>query len=100
MSTAHPSIPFRANIRKTTFRPAFPPLMRLQRWVRGQKLPIFSGYGMKHNELAAQIARQATLSDGGDFAIVFAAMGVKNDVAQYFCKAFEDANTGAAWSCS
>lgn len=36
--------------------------------VRGQKLPIFSGYGMKHNELAAQIARQATLSDGGDFA--------------------------------
>ena len=63
--------------------------------VRGQKLPIFSGYGMKHNELAAQIARQATLSDGGDFAIVFAAMGVKNDVAQYFRKAFEDANTGS-----
>lgn len=61
--------------------------------VRGQKLPIFSGYGMKHNELAAQIAKQATLSDGGDFAIVFAAMGVKNDVAQYFRKAFEDANS-------
>lgn len=59
--------------------------------VRGQKLPIFSGYGMKHNELAAQIARQASISDGEDFAIVFAAMGVKNDVAEYFRRQFEDA---------
>lgn len=59
--------------------------------VRGQKLPIFSGYGMKHNELAAQIVRQATVSDGEPFAIVFAAMGVKNDVAHYFKKQFEDA---------
>ncbi len=59
--------------------------------VRGQKLPIFSGYGMKHNELAAQIARQAEISgDGKDFAIVFAAMGVKNDVAEYFKKQFEE----------
>lgn len=60
--------------------------------VRGQKLPIFSGYGMKHNELAAQIVKQATISDNDDFAIVFAAMGVKNDVAQYFRAQFEDAN--------
>lgn len=60
--------------------------------VRGQKLPIFSGYGMKHNELAAQIAKQSTISDDGNFAIVFAAMGVKNDVAQYFRSQFEDAN--------
>lgn len=60
--------------------------------VRGQKLPIFSGYGMKHNELAAQIVKQATISDNDDFAIVFAAMGVKNDVAQYFRSQFEDAN--------
>ena len=54
--------------------------------IRGQKLPIFSGSGMKHNELAAQIVRQAKISDeeGGDFAIVFAAMGVTNDVADYF----------------
>ncbi|MBQ8758361.1 MAG: V-type ATP synthase subunit B [Clostridia bacterium] len=62
--------------------------------VRGQKLPIFSGYGMKHNELASQIAKQATISDGEDFAIVFAAMGVKNDVAQYFRNQFDDANVG------
>ena len=62
--------------------------------VRGQKLPIFSGYGMKHNELASQIAQQATVSDGEEFAIVFAAMGVKNDVAQYFRNQFDDANVG------
>ncbi|MCI1955998.1 MAG: V-type ATP synthase subunit B [Oscillospiraceae bacterium] len=60
--------------------------------IRGQKLPIFSGSGMKHNELAAQIARQAKISDteGGNFAIVFAAMGVKNDVADYFRRSFEE----------
>ena len=60
--------------------------------IRGQKLPIFSGSGMKHNELAAQIVRQAKISDenGGDFAIVFAAMGVTNDVADYFRRSFEE----------
>ena len=57
--------------------------------IRGQKLPIFSGSGMKHNELAVQIVKQADVSDGEDFAIVFAAMGVKND---YFKKSFEAAN--------
>ena len=59
--------------------------------IRGQKLPIFSGYGMKHNELAVQIVRQAKIADdeGADFAIVFAAMGVKNDVADYFKRSFE-----------
>ena len=60
--------------------------------IRGQKLPIFSGSGMKHNELAVQIVKQANVSDGSDFAIVFAAMGVKNDVADYFKKSFEEAN--------
>lgn len=60
--------------------------------IRGQKLPIFSGSGMKHNELAVQIVKQANIADGEDFAIVFAAMGVKNDVAEYFRKSFEDAN--------
>ena len=60
--------------------------------IRGQKLPIFSGSGMQHNELAVQIVRQSTLSDGNDFAVVFAAMGVKNDVAQYFRTSFEEAN--------
>ncbi|MBQ7219093.1 MAG: V-type ATP synthase subunit B [Ruminococcus sp.] len=60
--------------------------------IRGQKLPIFSGSGMKHNELAVQIVRQAQISgaDENNFGIVFAAMGVKNDVAQYFRKSFED----------
>ncbi|MCR4593486.1 MAG: V-type ATP synthase subunit B [Clostridiales bacterium] len=60
--------------------------------IRGQKLPIFSGSGMKHNELAVQIVRQSTLADSDDFAIVFAAMGVKNDVAQYFHSSFLSAN--------
>ncbi len=60
--------------------------------IRGQKLPIFSGSGMKHNELAVQLVRQSTISDNGDFAIVFAAMGVKNDVAMYFKNSFRDAN--------
>ena len=60
--------------------------------IRGQKLPIFSGSGMKHNELAVQIVRQASIADDNDFAIVFAAMGVKNDVAEYFRKSFEEAD--------
>lgn len=60
--------------------------------IRGQKLPIFSGSGMKHNELAVQIVRQASISDSENFAIVFAAMGVKNDVADYFRRSFEKAN--------
>lgn len=61
--------------------------------IRGQKLPIFSGAGMKHNEMAAQIVRQAKIaSQKGEeekFAVVFAAMGVKNDVADYFRRSFE-----------
>ena len=59
--------------------------------IRGQKLPIFSGSGMKHNELAVQIARQAKISDEGEkFCIIFAAMGVKNDVAEYFRRSFDE----------
>jgi len=60
--------------------------------IRGQKLPIFSGSGMKHNELAVQLVRQASLADDADFAVVFAAMGVKNDVAEYFTQSFINAN--------
>ena len=60
--------------------------------IRGQKLPIFSGSGMKHNELAAQIVRQARVpNQDGEFAIVFAAMGVKNDTADFFRRSFEEA---------
>jgi len=59
--------------------------------IRGQKLPIFSGNGLPHNELAAQIARQAKIRGSGtEFAVVFAAMGVKHDVAQFFTRSFEE----------
>lgn len=62
--------------------------------IRGQKLPVFSGNGLPHDILAVQIARQAQLSaeaaDKDNFAIIFAAMGVKNDVAAYFRKSFEE----------
>jgi V/A-type H+-transporting ATPase subunit B len=66
--------------------------------LRGQKLPLFSGAGMPHDQLAAQIVRQATLgkvagaapSEAEEFAIVFAAMGVKNDVADYFRRSFTE----------
>jgi V/A-type H+-transporting ATPase subunit B len=58
--------------------------------VRGQKLPIFSGNGLPHNRMAAQIARQAKLlSEEVEFSIVFAAMGVKYDVARFFIDSFE-----------
>ena len=61
--------------------------------IRGQKLPIFSGSGMQHNKLAVQIVRQANIAEtsGQKFGIVFAAMGVKNDVADYFRRSFEEA---------
>ncbi len=60
--------------------------------IRGQKLPIFSGSGLSHNKLAVQIVRQAKIAEnsGQDFAVVFAAMGVKNDVADYFRRSFEE----------
>ncbi len=61
--------------------------------IRGQKLPVFSGNGLPHDQLAVQIVNQAQLSvensQDDDFAIVFAAMGVKNDVAQFFRDSFE-----------
>ncbi len=62
--------------------------------IRGQKLPIFSGAGLPHNELAAQIVRQAKIqSKEGDnnFSIVFAAIGVKHDEAFFFEEAFKKA---------
>ena len=64
--------------------------------VRGQKLPIFSGSGLPHERLAAQIVRQATLPDEegptrrSPFAVVMAAMGVKNDIAQFFQRDLQD----------
>ncbi len=59
--------------------------------VRGQKLPIFSGAGMPHNRLAAQIARQATVvGEGEEFAVVFAALGVQHGEAAFFKKTLEE----------
>lgn len=59
--------------------------------VRGQKLPIFSGSGLPHNELAAQIALQARIAEKEEtFAVVFAALGVSRDTAAYFQKQFEN----------
>jgi len=62
--------------------------------VRGQKLPIFSGAGLPHNDIALQIARQAkVLGKGEEFSVVFAAMGITSEEAQYFMQDFE--KTGA-----
>lgn len=62
--------------------------------VRGQKLPIFSGSGLPHNQLAAQIARQARVLDGeSNFAVVFAAIGITFEESEYFVQEFR--RTGA-----
>ena len=59
--------------------------------IRGQKLPIFSGNGLPHNKLAAQIIRQAKLKGSDeDFVMVFAGMGIKYDVSQFFKHTFEE----------
>jgi len=62
--------------------------------VRGQKLPIFSGAGLPHNQLAVQIARQAKVRGSGEkFAVVFAAVGITHEEASFFIRDFE--KTGA-----
>ena len=62
--------------------------------VRGQKLPIFSGSGLPHNEIALQIARQAkVVGQKEGFVVIFAAMGITNEEAEYFMRDFEQ--TGA-----
>jgi V/A-type H+-transporting ATPase subunit B len=60
--------------------------------VRGQKLPVFSGSGLPHNKLAAQIVRQATIigEQNMQFAVVFGAMGIKHDDAEVFRQSFEE----------
>ena len=59
--------------------------------IRGQKLPIFSGNGLPHNHLAAQIIRQAKILNSDEqFVMVFAGMGIKYDQAQFFIKSFEE----------
>lgn len=62
--------------------------------IRGQKLPIFSGNGLPHNELAAQIVKNAKISSKNNeqFAIVFAAIGVRHDDADFFIKSFQESD--------
>lgn len=65
--------------------------------IRGQKLPIFSGNGLPHDQLAAQIVEQASLGEnsGEEFGIVFAAMGLKYDVADFFRRRFEESGVSS-----
>ena len=65
--------------------------------IRGQKLPIFSGNGLPHDRLAAQIVEQASLGEDSkeEFGIVFAAMGVKYDVAEFFKRTFEESGASS-----
>ena len=60
--------------------------------IRGQKLPIFSGNGLPHDRLAAQIVKQASLGDktSDELVVIFAAMGVKYDVAEFFRRTFNE----------
>ncbi len=58
--------------------------------IRGQKLPIFSGSGLPHNEIAAQIVNQARISTKEEFVVVFAAMGIRADEAEFFQRKFEE----------
>ncbi len=68
--------------------------------VRGQKLPIFSGSGIPHNRLAAQITRQAKLpGEDTRFTIIFAAMGITHDIARAFTRAFEESGVATKVAC-
>ena len=58
--------------------------------IRGQKLPIFSGSGINHNDLAEQIIRQANIKDEDGFAIVFGLMGAEYETAEFFKNSFEE----------
>ena len=58
--------------------------------IRGQKLPIFSGSGLPHNEIAAQIVNQSRIYTKEEFVVVFAAMGIKADEAEFFQRKFEE----------
>ena len=91
--TGHPmEIGLSEKILGRTFDGIGNPIDGLTTLIRGQKLPIFSGNGLPHDQLAAQIVQQASLGDNTDekFAIVFAAMGVKYDVAEFFRRTFEE----------
>ena len=87
-----PLNPIRREYPRNYIRTGISAIDGLTTLIRGQKLPIFSGNGLPHDQLAAQIVKQASLGEGTEeeFAIVFAAMGVKHDVADFFRKTFEE----------
>lgn len=87
-----PLNPIRREYPRNYIRTGISAIDGLTTLIRGQKLPIFSGNGLPHDQLAAQIVKQASLggSTNEDFAIVFAAMGVKHDVADFFRRTFEE----------
>ena len=58
--------------------------------IRGQKIPIFSGSGLNHNELAERIIRQSNITNGEKFAIVFGLMGAEFETAEFYRKSFEE----------
>ena len=87
-----PLNPVRREFPRNYIRTGISAIDGLTTLIRGQKLPIFSGNGLPHDQLAAQIVKQASLggNTNEDFAIVFAAMGVKHDVADFFRRTFEE----------
>lgn len=98
-----PMNPVRREYPRNYIRTGISAIDGLTTLIRGQKLPIFSGNGLPHDQLAAQIVKQASLakdgadgdSDGNRFAVVFAAMGVKHDVAEFFRRTFEESGASS-----
>ncbi len=90
----NPINPFARNYPNEFIQTGISTIDGLNPLVRGQKLPIFSGSGLPHDDLTAQLARQATvLGKGEDFAVVFAAMGITFEAAQFFINDLKE--TGA-----
>lgn len=63
--------------------------------IRGQKLPIFSGNGLPHNQLAVQIATQSRLVGAENFAVCFAGIGIKHDDAAFFTQELSETFTNS-----
>ena len=88
----HPLNPYSRQYPRNYIQTGISAIDGLNTLIRGQKLPIFSGSGLPHDQLAIQIVKQAKLTgeDAENFCIVFGAMGVKNDVADLFRRSFEE----------
>jgi V/A-type H+/Na+-transporting ATPase subunit B len=86
-----PINPFARRYRREFIQTGLSAIDGMNALVRGQKLPIFSGNGLPHDRVSAQIVRQARLlEEQVEFSMVFAGMGVKHDVAEFFIRNFED----------